>query len=88
MTTTTHYIGVVNPSNSAFVNVASSNTANVTDGTSSNASALVEVRWVANSSLALTVNRKQFIQALDLIKRHVVKGGFNNQGTGDANIPV
>ena len=88
MSTTNHYIGVVDPSNSAFVNVASTSTANVTDGTSSNASALVEVRWVSNTSLPSTVNRKQFIQALDLIKRHVIKGGFNNQGTGDANIPV
>ncbi|HXC76791.1 MAG TPA: hypothetical protein VNU19_07055 [Candidatus Acidoferrum sp.] len=88
MSTTNHYIGVVDPSNSAFVNVASTSTANVTDGTSSNASALVEVRWVSNTTITSGVNRKQFKQALDLIYRHVVKGGFNNQGTGDLNVPV
>ena len=88
MSTTNHYISVLDPSNSAFVNVASTSTANVADGTSSVSAALVEVRWVSNTVVTSGVNRKQFLQALELIKRHVLKGGFNNQGTGDANVPV
>jgi hypothetical protein len=90
MTTTAHYISVTDPSNSGMQlgSGGASTAQNVNDGTSSTSTDLVEVRWTSNTTLANSVSRKQFIQALDLIKRFVLRGGYGTTGTPDANIPV
>jgi hypothetical protein len=90
MTTTAHYISVTDPSNSGMQlgSGGALNAQNVNDATTSTTTDLVEVRWTSNSVLAQTVTRKQFLQALDLIKRFVLRGGYGTTGTPDANIPV
>ena len=89
MSQTNHFISVTVPSNSGMQlgSGGASSAQNVNDGTSSTSTDLVEVRWVADSTLKNSVTRKQLIQALDLIKRFVLRGGYGTTGSARREHP-
>ena len=90
MTTTNHYISITDPSNPSFMlgSGGGGGAQNINDGTSSTAADLVEVRWVANTTIAQTVTRKQLLMALKTIMKFVIRGGYGTSGSPDGNIPT
>lgn len=89
MAKTNHFISVTDPSTTQFQlgSGGASANSNIHDGTATTSTDLVEVRWQSDSVLANTVTRKNLFDALDLIKRFILQGGFGQPGS-DANIPT
>jgi hypothetical protein len=77
------FISVKDPSTTEFQlgSGGASGNSNMHDGTSTTAGDLVELRWDS------TVSRKGVFDAMMLIKRFILQGGFGQPGS-DGNIPV